>query len=209
MKIALAQLNYHIGNFEGNLQKMLEGVATAKAQGADLVCFAELAVCGYPPRDFLEFDDFIKRCEATVEALAKAADGIAIIVGAPSRNPVVEGKDLFNSAYFLKDGEVQQVQHKALLPTYDVFDEYRYFEPATIFNCIEFMGKRIGLTICEDIWNIGNENPLYTTCPMDELMPQQPDLMINISASPYSADHAFERLHVVKANVARYGLPVF
>jgi NAD+ synthase (glutamine-hydrolysing) len=209
MKIALAQLNIHIGNFEGNLQKMLSAVETAKSQGADLICFAELATCGYPARDFLEFDDFIQRCEEDIAALTKAAQGIAIVVGSPTRNPVVEGKDLYNSAYFLADGEVKHVQHKALLPTYDVFDEYRYFEPATEFKVVEFMGKRIALTICEDIWNIGNENPLYTICPMDEHMPQQPDLMINISASPYHADHAYERIHVVKANVERYGIPVF
>lgn len=209
MKIALAQLNYHIGNFEGNLQKMLSAVDTAKADGADIVCFSELAICGYPPRDFLEFDDFIRKCEDTVQKLAEAAQGIAIIAGAPTRNPVVEGKDLYNSAYFFEDGAVKHIQHKALLPTYDVFDEYRYFEPATSFNIVEFKGKRIALTICEDIWNIGNENPLYTICPMDELMPQQPDFMINISASPYHADHAFERIQVVKANVERYRVPVF
>ncbi len=209
MKIAIAQLDFHIGDFEGNLTKMLAAVAQAKTQTADLICFSELAVCGYPPRDFLEFDDFIRRCEASVQQLAQAAQGIAIIVGAPTRNPVLDGKDLYNSAYFLENGAIRQVQHKALLPTYDVFDEYRYFEPATEFQVIEFMGKRIALTICEDIWNLGNENPLYTIVPMDKLMAQQPDLMINISASPFACDHAEERLHVIRANVERYGLPMF
>jgi NAD+ synthase (glutamine-hydrolysing) len=209
MKIAIAQLDFHIGDFEGNLTKMLAAVAQAKTQTADLICFSELAVCGYPPRDFLEFDDFIRRCEASVQQLAQAAQGIAIIVGAPTRNPVLDGKDLYNSAYFLENGAIRQVQHKALLPTYDIFDEYRYFEPATEFQVIEFMGKRIALTICEDIWNLGNENPLYTIVPMDKLMAQQPDLMINISASPFACDHAEERLHVIRANVERYGLPMF
>ena len=119
MKIALAQLNFHIGNFEGNVQKMLQAVETAKGQGADLVCFSELTTCGYPPRDFLEFEDFINQAEETIQTLAKAAQGIAIVVGSPSKNPVVEGKDLYNSAYFLADGEIKQVQHKTLLPTYD------------------------------------------------------------------------------------------
>ena len=97
MKIAVAQLNFHIGNFQGNLKKMLQAVDTAKKQGADLICFSELATCGYPPRDFLEFDDFIKQAEKTVKNLAKASKDIAIVVGSPSKNPVVEGKDLYNS----------------------------------------------------------------------------------------------------------------
>ena len=131
MKIALAQLNFHIGNFEGNLAKMRAAVATAREQQADIICFSELSTCGYPPRDFLEFDDFIKQAEATVEALAAEARDIAIVVGSPTRNPVVEGKDLYNSALFLADGKILATQHKTLLPTYDIFDEYRYFEPAT------------------------------------------------------------------------------
>ncbi|HKK76609.1 MAG TPA: NAD+ synthase, partial [Saprospiraceae bacterium] len=209
MKIAIAQLNYHIGNFAGNLQKMLDAVATAKEQGADIVCFAELATCGYPPRDFLEFDDFIELAEESVAELAKAARGIAIVVGSPRKNPVVEGKDLYNAVYFLADGKVLHRQHKALLPTYDIFDEYRYFEPATEFNIVAYKGKRIALTVCEDLWNLGNENPMYTICPMDEMMPQKPDLMINVSASPFSHQQATERLKVLKANVDAYQLPLF
>ena len=209
MKIAVAQLNFHVGNFEGNLQKMLAAVKTAKKQKADIVCFSELATTAYPPRDFVEFDDFIDQAEATVNKLAKAAKGIAIIVGSVSRNPVIEGKDLYNSAYFLENGKIKQVQHKALLPTYDIFDEYRYFEPATEFKIVKFKGKKIALTICEDMWNLGNENPLYTICPMDELMPQKPDLMINVSASPFAYDHAQERIDVLKANVDKYKLPLF
>jgi len=209
MKVAIAQLNYQVGNFEGNLQKMLVAVDKAKIEKADIVCFAELAVIGYPPRDFLEFDDFIKKAEATVERLAAAAQDIAIVVGSVSRNPVPEGKDLYNSAYFLADGKVQHVQHKALLPTYDIFDEYRYFEPATNFECVVYKGKKIALTVCEDIWNIGNDNPLYTICPMDELMPQQPDFMINVSASPFAYNHAAERLRIIKANADRYQVPIF
>ncbi len=209
MRIAIAQLNFHIGNFEGNVRKMLEAVAQAKTAGADLVCFSELATCGYPPRDFLEFDDFIIQAEQAIEQLAAAAQDIAIVVGSPSRNPVIEGKDLYNSAYFLADGKVQQIQHKALLPTYDIFDEYRYFEPAAEFKVVEYRGKKIALTVCEDIWNIGNENPLYTICPMDELMPQGPDFILNLSASPFSYTQAEQRIHVVRANVERYGIPMF
>ncbi len=209
MKIALAQLNFFVGDFDGNLDKMLKAVEEAKQQSADLVCFPELATCGYPPRDFLEFDDFIRRAEKSVEKLAEAAKGIAIVVGSPSRNPVIEGKDLFNSAYFLADGEIKHVQHKALLPTYDVFDEYRYFEPASEFNIVEYKGKRIALSICEDLWNLGNENPLYTIVPLDEMTPHKPDLILNLSASPFTHSHAEERIHVLRENVKRYGLPMF
>ena len=209
MKIALAQLNFHIGNFEGNLAKMLEAVESAKSRGADLICFGELAVCGYPPRDFLEFDDFIRQSYESVKSLRHASRGIGIVVGAPTRNPFLEGKDLYNSAYFLYEGQTLGVQHKTLLPTYDIFDEYRYFEPASEFHTIEFKGKRIALSVCEDIWNVGNENPLYTICPLDEMMPEQPDFIINISASPFDYAHAASRIHTVRANVERYKIPMF
>ncbi len=209
MKIAIAQLNYHIGNFDGNLAKMLKAIDWAKEQNADLVCFSELATCGYPPRDFLEFDDFINLCDETIQKLAQASDEIGIVVGSPSKNPVIEGKDLFNSVYLLYNKKVEFVQHKALLPTYDVFDEYRYFEPATEFSTVVFKGKRIALTVCEDIWNIGNENPLYTVCPLDEMIADDPDFIINVSASPFNYDHAEARIHVLKANVKRYKKPMF
>lgn len=209
MKIAIAQLNYHIGNFDYNLEKMLKATADAKAQGADIIIFGELAVTGYPPRDFLEFDDFISQSDKAINQLAAAAQGIAIAVGAPQRNPILEGKDLFNAAFFLYDGKVQQVAHKALLPTYDVFDEYRYFEPAYEFNVIEYKGQRIALTVCEDIWNVGNENPLYRICPLDELQKQGFDFILNLSASPFSHSHANNRIHTVRANVERYNAPIF
>lgn len=209
MKIAVAQLNYIIGDFEGNVGKMLDAVNTAKLQKADIVVFSELCICGYPPRDFLEFDDFIHLAEQSIARLAEAAQDIAIVVGAPTKNPVIEGKDLFNSAYFLADGKVLHRADKALLPTYDIFDEYRYFEPANEFKIVTYKGVKFALTVCEDIWNIGNENPLYTICPMDEMMPQHPDVILNLSASPFSYTQAQSRKHVVRANIDRYGIPMF
>lgn len=209
MRIALSQLNLHIGNFEGNLAKMLAAVEAAKSQQADLICFPELSVCGYPARDFFEFDDFIRRCQHSVDELRKVSHGIGIVVGSPTRNLVLAGKDLYNSAYLLYNGETLGVQHKALLPTYDIFDEYRYFEPATVFKTIEFKGKRIALVICEDIWNLGNENPLYTICPLDEMMPEKPDFIVNISASPFDYAHAESRIDVVRTNVLQYKIPMF
>ncbi len=209
MKISIAQLNYHIGNFEGNLKKMLDAVETAKLQEADLIVFSELSTCGYPPRDFLEFEDFIQLSNDCIEQLAVASKDIAIAVGAPRINPVIEGKDLFNAGYFLADGKILHIAHKALLPTYDIFDEYRYFEPGNTFEVVEFKGKRIALTICEDIWNVGNDNPLYTICPMDEMMPQKPDFILNLSASPFSYEQAHSRLHTIKANIDKYKIPMF
>ena len=208
MKIALAQLNYHIGNFEKNTELIIENIALAKAKGADIVVFAELAICGYPPRDFLEFEDFISLCEEAAQQIAKHCMGIACIVGLPIKNEVLEGKDLYNAAYFMADGAVQKITKKALLPTYDVFDEYRYFEPNYEFECIDFKGKRIALTICEDLWNI-NDNPLYVSCPMDELMKQSPDLMINIAASPFNYKHDENRIQVLSDNAKKYKLPLF
>ncbi len=179
----------------------------AKAKGADLVVFSELSVCGYPPRDFLEFKDFINQVEDTVAFLAEQSNDIGILVGAPTRNPQVEGKDLLNSAILLYNGKVHGMAHKSLLPNYDIFDEYRYFEPAYNWNVIEFKGKRIALTICEDIWNLG-DNPLYRVCPMDMLMLQSPDIMINISASPFDFNHDEDRIEVVRLNVMKYKLPM-
>lgn len=207
MKIALAQQNYHIGNFESNTQKIIAAINEAKAQEAELVVFSELSVCGYPPRDFLEFDDFIAACYSAVEEIKKHTEGIGVIVGAPQKNPEAGGKDLFNAAWFLYNNEVIGVAHKTLLPTYDVFDEYRYFEPAFEWNIIPFKNHRIALTVCEDIWNLG-ENPLYRICPMDILVKQQPDIMINISASPFDYDHEEDRKEIAKANVLKYNLPL-
>jgi len=207
MKIALAQLNYHIGNFESNTKKIIEHIALAKAKGADLVVFAELAVCGYPPRDFLEFEEFISLCEDAAKQIAGHCRGIACIVGLPVKNEQAAGKDLYNAAYFIADGQVKAVTRKALLPNYDVFDEYRYFEPATQFSCIDFKGTRIALTICEDLWNINN-NPLYVSNPMDVLINESPDIMINIAASPFSYQHDDERRAVLSDNAKKYNLPL-
>ena len=208
MKIFLAQQNYHIGNFESNTHKIIEAITEAKSQGGDIIVFSELSICGYPPRDFLEFDDFIDKCYQAIYSICEHANGIAVIVGAPDKNTIKQGKNLFNAAYFLYDGKIQAIVHKTLLPTYDVFDEYRYFEPAYEWNIIEFKGKKIALTICEDIWNLGN-NPLYRICPMDKLMEQQPDVMINISASPFDYTHDEDRKATIKANVVKYKLPMF
>ncbi len=207
MKIFLAQQNYHIGNFERNTNKIIDAITMAKSHNADLIVFSEMSICGYPARDFLDFTDFINKCYESIEKIKQHADTIGVIVGSPDRNPQREGKDLFNAAFFLYEKEIKSIAHKTCLPNYDVFDEYRYFEPAYNWNTINFKGKKIALTICEDIWNLG-DNPLYRICPMDILMQQQPDLMINISASPFDYTHDEDRKATIKSNVVKYQLPL-
>ncbi len=208
MKIGLAQLNIHVGNFKANTEKIISALHTAEAQGAELVVYSELSICGYPSRDFLEFDDYITKCKEAIIEIAAHTSQTAVLIGAPQRNPNPEGKDLFNSAWFLYQGRVQHITHKTLLPTYDVFDECRYFEANTTFELVEFKGKKLAITICEDIWNVGNDNPLYTTCPMDELVKLKPDIMLNLSASPFSYQQHSERMNVIRANCLRYNLPM-
>jgi NAD+ synthase (glutamine-hydrolysing) len=207
MKIVLAQQNYHIGNFEKNTQKIISAIEEAKQQQADLIVFSEMSICGYPARDFVEFNDFIDKCYEAIDTIKQHADTIGVLVGSPARNPTPEGKDLFNAAFLLYEKEIKAEVHKTLLPTYDIFDEYRYFEPAYDWNVVEFKGKRLAVTICEDIWNI-NDNPLYRICPMDKLMQQNPDIMVNLSASPFDYIHEEERKSVIKSNVLKYKLPM-
>jgi NAD+ synthase (glutamine-hydrolysing) len=207
MKIFLAQQNYHIGNFEANASKIIKAIEQAKKEGADLVLFSELCVCGYPPRDFLEFEDFINECYKTIDTIKEHADTIGVLIGSPARNPLKAGKDLFNAAYLLYEKEIKAEIHKTLLPTYDVFDENRYFEPAFEWKCIEFKGKKLAVTICEDIWNLG-DNPLYRVTPMEILIKEQPDVMLNLSASPYNYAADVVRRSIMKAHTLKYGLPM-
>lgn len=207
MNILIAQQNYHIGNFEANTAKILEAIARGKGMGADLVVCSELAITGYPPRDFLEFADFIDRTQAALDTIRMAADTIGVLVGCPTRNPEVLGKNLYNSACLLYGQQVVGTVHKTLLPTYDIFDEYRYFEPAAAWQVLTFKGYRLAVTICEDIWNLGDD-PMYRICPMDQLMPQSPDIMINLSASPFDYQHGAGRQDIIGRNVARYGMPM-
>lgn len=207
MRIALAQFNYIVGDYKHNLSLIVHAIEQAKSLKADLVVFAELALTAYPPRDFLEFDDFILQAEVAMQKIADECVGIAAIVGAPSRNKTGRGKPLFNSAWFLNDGKVEQIVHKSLLPNYDVFDEYRYFEPSNEFDVIKLNNKRIALTICEDIWNI-DEVPLYNQFPLDQLAPLHPDIIINIAASPFHYNQDLLRRKVLRETALKYGLPV-
>ena len=208
MKICIAQQNYHIGNFEQNTEKILGAIEAAKNQGADLILFSEMSVCGYPARDFVEFEDFINKCYQSIDAIKQAADTIGVLIGSPARNPNKKGKDLYNAAFFLYEQKMVAEIHKTLLPTYDVFDENRYFEPADEWKVVEFKGQKLAITICEDIWNLG-DNPLYRICPMDKMMDQSPNILLNLSASPFDYTHDEDRKATIKSNVLKYKIPLF
>ena len=207
MKIALSQLNFRIGNFTYNTTRIIDEIEKAEKDQVDLLVFAELAVCGYPPLDFLDYSHFIDRCKESIHIIAEHCKNLTVIIGAPAFNADPKGKNLFNSAYVLSEGKVQQIVHKTLLPTYDVFDEYRWFESNREFKCVEIKGVRIALTVCEDLWNI-DEDPLYTFWPMKELIQQKPQLMINIAASPFCDQHAENRKAILIKNVKEYHLPL-
>jgi NAD+ synthase (glutamine-hydrolysing) len=215
MKIALAQLNYHIGDFKGNLELIANAAISAAGQGADLVVTSELSICGYPPLDLLERKDFIGDCVLHVEKLAKQIpEDVGILVGSPEFNPDTEGKLLHNSVFLLYNGKISQVFRKTLLPTYDIFDEYRYFEPNRNFEILEFKGKRLAITICEDLWD---EQPfdsefsrsrLYTLNPLEELVKLDPHLIVNVAASPFAHGKMDVKESIFTGKAQRYGLPV-
>jgi NAD+ synthase (glutamine-hydrolysing) len=215
MKIAWAQLNFHIGNFDANANKIIEQIQLAKSSSAELIVFPELSLCGYPPLDFLESNHFIDECIKSIAHIAIHCDGIAAIIGAPAINKNETGKRLYNAAYFIENKRVAKIIKKTLLPNYDVFDEYRYFEPNNIFEIIEFKGHKIALTICEDLWDEQDETftplnhaKMYTISPMQELMKLHPDCIINIAASPFSFIQNQTRIKVLQRNAVKYNLPL-
>ncbi len=207
MKIALSQLNYHIGNFEKNNQKIIDSILKAKNEGAELIVFAELAIGGYPAKDLLRNTAFLQQCYHSIENIAEHCQDIACIIGAPVPNQDGEGKSLYNAAVLIEQGQVKQITKKSLLPDYDVFDEYRYFEPNAQVSCIKFKEKTIALTICEDLWDDDGPNS-YVGDIMLELAKENPDLIINIAASPFSYTHFESRKNVLKRNVIKASAPL-
>ncbi len=189
VKIALAQINPTVGDFCGNLQTMTRFAERAAQAGADLVIFPELSICGYPPADLLEKPAFVERAQEILQDLASCAGilGIAVLCGVPSPAPRESGKHVYNSAALLQEGRVEFVQHKRLLPFYDVFDEQRYFAPAVQQSICHLGGERVAVTICEDAWNDKSfwETRRYQVDPVEELMQQGATLILNISASPF------------------------
>jgi len=215
MNIAIAQLNYIIGDFEGNLSNITRAVNRASEKGADLVLFSELSICGYPPLDLLERKEFISKSKQSVLELAESINPeTGVLIGAPEFNPDKRGKLLYNSVYFLHSGQIKQIFRKTLLPTYDIFDEYRYFEPNREFNILEFKGHKLAVTICEDLWD---EQPfesdfsrsrLYNTSPLDELMKFGPDAIINLAASPFSHRKMEVKQSIFTGKAKRHSLPL-
>jgi NAD+ synthase (glutamine-hydrolysing) len=215
MKIALAQLNYTIGAFDENVNKIIGAIRRSRKEQAGLVVFSELAVCGYPPLDLLEHRSFIEKCDDSVLRIAAECHDIAAIVGGPSVNCNPSGKNLYNSAYLLADGAILKVFNKTLLPTYDIFDEYRYFEQNADFSLIQYKGYNIAVTICEDLWfrqpiltGFGKDR-LYSVCPMDKLSALCPDFVVNLSASPFSYNQGKIKSEILIDNARQYKVPIY
>jgi NAD+ synthetase len=212
VKIALAQINPTVGDFTGNLEKIVAVSQRAAALGARLTVFSELAVCGYPPADFLEKPSFLARCRTAVEELAAATRELstAVLAGVALPAEGATGKPAVNAAVLLDGGRLLFEQHKRLLPFYDVFDEQRYFAPAQHQQVVALDGVRLAITICEDAWNDKTFWPrrLYSIDPMEELMQQHPALHINLSSSPFWHGKRAVRREMLAAIARRDGVPV-
>lgn len=210
MKIAVIQINTTVGDFEGNSAKILDGLRWAEKKSADLAVFPELAICGYPPRDLLEKPSFVQRSLMHVEEIAKKMGDVAIALGFISINETADGRGLFNSACLIHEGEVKCIQHKTLLPEYDVFDEGRHFEPAHKYEVYSLKGKKIGLSLCEDLWSrheFGGRR-LYRHDPIEKIVEQGADIIINLSASPYALLKQPIRRQLVCSAASRFDRPV-
>ncbi|OFW22824.1 MAG: NAD+ synthase, partial [Acidobacteria bacterium RIFCSPLOWO2_02_FULL_59_13] len=210
MKAALAQINTTVGDLGGNAAKMRQYARQARQAGAELVIFPELSLCGYPPRDLVDKPSFIERNRQELERLAEETPDIALICGFVSKAENDTGKPACNSAALLAGGQVRFVQSKMLLPTYDVFDEARYFAPAQQQAVLPLCGRQWALTICEDVWNDKHfwNKRLYTRDPVEELAQQGAEILINIAASPYSIGKRRFRADLLRAVAVRYRMPV-
>ena len=204
LKTGLLQINSTIGDFAANVEKLLSGYKTAVARGAEFVLAPELFLCGYPPRDLLQRADFIQANLAALAETAKSAGTVPLCVGFVDKNPERPGRALRNAAAVLQNGKIVWRAHKCLLPTYDVFDEDRYFEPAKTIVPFEFNGRKLGITICEDIWNDEDFWPerLYRRDPVRELIAQGAEIILNLSASPWHDGKEQMRLEMLR-RVAR------
>ncbi len=211
MKILAIQMNPIVGDLEGNVTKILNGIKRAKEEKADVVVFPEMAICGYPPEDLVLQNAFISRMEQHLQTIAQHTNGLMAIVGLVRRNDREGEKQLNNSAAVIIDGKVIGYQDKWLLPTYDVFDERRYFEPGKTMQIWEYQGKRVGIIICEDFWQHAGYIESYTRYEKDpilEIAPLKPDFLINLSASPYYAKKPELRFNVCKKTTQTLQVPL-
>ena len=210
MKIALGQLNPTVGDFSGNAAKILAAAGEAKKRGADLIVFSELCLCGYLPQDLVERPAFLDRNFTELECLAKKLP-LPAVIGYVARSGESTGKPAANAAALVSEGKIIFEQHKMLLPTYDVFDESRYFQPARAQRAVEFGGESLGITICEDIWNDKNfwdKRLLYDRDPVAELVGQGAALLLNLSASPYVLDKRNLRVEMLRSIARTHGRPI-
>jgi NAD+ synthase (glutamine-hydrolysing) len=209
MKIGICQINPIIGDFKYNTSLIIKASEQARKKGCSLAIFPELALPGYPPKDLLEKPAFVEENLIQLEHLAAQIKGIHILCGCVAKNPRKTGKPLLNSAALIEDGLVVKKGGKRLLPTYDVFDETRYFEPADESLLFELAGTRFGVTICEDIWNFGDLEgvPLYEVDPIFDLNSRKIDILINMSASPYTLGKAALRMNMVRNISSQYEIP--
>ena len=213
MRIALAQINPVVGDIDGNSRRIIEFAREGRRLGARVVVFPELSVTGYPPRDLLLKKSFVDDNLAAVEHIAREVQGVELIIGYAARNPHPTGRHLFNAAAVLRDGRIDSVHHKTLLPTYDVFDETRYFEPGNPDSCnvvVPVERLPVGLTICEDLWNDERlmDRRLYHHNPIAQLHAAGAKLMINLSASPFVVGKHDFRLELFASQVRRFGCPL-
>jgi NAD+ synthase (glutamine-hydrolysing) len=211
VKIALLQINPTVGDLEGNARLIAEAAREAGRRGADLAVTPELALVGYLPRDLLLSADFVARSWGRLQELANTlADQPATLVGLPEPNRSEEGRPLFNTAALLRGGTVEHRFRKALLPTYDVFDEDRYFEPFHGAQTLDIAGRRVGISICEDIWNDRDfwKRRRYHHDPVEELVRAGAEVIVNLSASPFSVGKHARREHMLASMAAKYGVPL-
>lgn len=210
MNFRLAQLNPTIGDIEGNSAKVIASIDEARQDGIDFIVFPELVTCGYPPLDLLERDDFLTLCYEKTEEIIAASMGIGVIFGSVTPNESGMGRRIYNSAMVARNGVLVDTIHKTLLPTYDVFDDLRYFEPNTVCKNIEIDGIAIGITVCEDIWFNDNERQYhyYDINPCQEQVNLGADLLINISASPYTKTKPVSRSGMLSKHAQNYGVPI-
>ena len=210
MKIALAQINTTVGDINGNRDRVIQALGRARDLGADIAVFPELCLTGYPPRDLLGLHGFVEANFRAVQEIAAHSGSMGVVVGFVDRNPKKEGRDFYNAAAFLAEGKIQAVVHKTLLPTYDVFDEDRYFESAKSVQVVRFRGQTLGISICEDAWNSEDfwSRPLYSTDPIREQVEHGADLLINISASPYEMGKPRLRFQMLLDHVQKHRVPL-
>ena len=209
MRIALAQMNPIVGDIAGNAERIAAAIERAEREGAQLVVFGELSIVGYPPRDLLRKERLIADCAAAVKALARRCRNVAALVGFPRATAHGKGRPLQNAAALLAGGQIAHVHVKTLLPTYDVFDETRYFEPGGAVQCVELGSRRLGISICEDLWDaIALGRALYGTDPVAELKRQGAQVLINMAASPYHMGKARTREDLFCRQAQRVGAPI-